>query len=172
MRLDAMILVFWILSFKQTFSLSSFTFFKRLFSSYSLSAIRVLSSAYLRLLIFLIQSCFQLAFHLAWHFAWCILHINYVSKVTIYSFDILLFQFWTNFHFMQLYNFSRLLSISCLTKLWLHICILEHILHPTVCTAHPTYFYIAPTIQVAISFFSLSMSLWNLKKNYIKLQFS
>ena len=41
------------LSFKPTFSLSSFTFIKRLFSSSSLSAIRVVSSAYLRLLIFL-----------------------------------------------------------------------------------------------------------------------
>ena len=41
------------LSFKATFSLSSFTFIKRLFSSSSLSAIRVVSSAYLRLLIFL-----------------------------------------------------------------------------------------------------------------------
>ena len=50
---DAMILVFWMLSFKPTFSLSSFTFIKRLFSSSSLSAIRVVSSAYLRLLIFL-----------------------------------------------------------------------------------------------------------------------
>ena len=50
---DAMILVFWVLSFKPTFSLSSFIFIKRLFSSFSLSAIRVVSSAYLRLLIFL-----------------------------------------------------------------------------------------------------------------------
>ena len=50
---DAMILVFWMLSFKPTFSLSSFTFTKRLLSS-SLSAIRVVSSAYLRLLIFLL----------------------------------------------------------------------------------------------------------------------
>ena len=50
---DAMILVFWMLSFKPTFSLSSYTFIKRLFSSSSLSAIRVVSSAYLRLLIFL-----------------------------------------------------------------------------------------------------------------------
>src|SRR5574337_52012 len=41
------------LSFKPTFSLSSFTFIKRLLSSSSLSAIRVVSSAYLRLLIFL-----------------------------------------------------------------------------------------------------------------------
>ena len=50
---DAMILVFWMLSFRPTFSLSSFIFIKRLLSSSSLSAIRVVSSAYLRLLIFL-----------------------------------------------------------------------------------------------------------------------
>ena len=37
---DAMILVFWLLSFKPTFWLSPFTFIKRLFSSSSLSAIR------------------------------------------------------------------------------------------------------------------------------------
>ena len=54
MGLDAMILVFWMLNFKPTFSLSSFPFINRLFSSSSLSAIRVVSSAYLRLLIFLL----------------------------------------------------------------------------------------------------------------------
>ena len=48
---DAMILVFWMLSFKLDFSLFSFTL-KRLSSSSSLSAIRVVSSAYLRFLIF------------------------------------------------------------------------------------------------------------------------
>ena len=48
---DAMIVVFWMLSFKPTFSLSSFTFLKRLFSSSLLSAIRVVSSAYLKLYI-------------------------------------------------------------------------------------------------------------------------
>ena len=53
MGLDAMMLVLWMLSFKLAFSLSSFTFIKRLFSSSLLSAIRVVSSAYLRLLIFL-----------------------------------------------------------------------------------------------------------------------
>ena len=47
---DAMILVFWMLSCKP---LSSFTFIKRLFSSSSFSAIRVVSSAYLRLSTFL-----------------------------------------------------------------------------------------------------------------------
>ena len=51
---DAMILIFWMLSFNQIFSLSSFTFIKRLFSSSSHSAIRVVSSAYLRLLTFLL----------------------------------------------------------------------------------------------------------------------
>ena len=50
---DVMILVFWMLSFMSAFSLSSFTLIKRLFSCSSLSAIRVVSSAYLRLLIFL-----------------------------------------------------------------------------------------------------------------------
>ena len=70
MGLDAMIFVFWMLSFKPTFSLSSFTFIKRLFSSSSLSAIRVVSSACLRLLLFLsailIPACASssLAFHM------------------------------------------------------------------------------------------------------------
>ena len=53
MGLDAMIFTFWMLSFNLSFSLSSFTFIKRLLSSF-LSAIRVVSFAYLRLLIFLL----------------------------------------------------------------------------------------------------------------------
>ena len=53
LRTASMILLFWMLSFKPAFSLVSFTFIKRLFSSSSLSAIRVGSSAYLELLIFL-----------------------------------------------------------------------------------------------------------------------
>ena len=54
MRPDAMIFIFWMLSFKPAFPLSSFTLNKRLFSSSSLSAISVLTSAYLRLLMFLL----------------------------------------------------------------------------------------------------------------------
>jgi len=67
---DAMILVFGMFTFSPVFSLSSFTFIKMLFSSSSLSAIRVVSSAYLRLLIFLlailIPACASssLAFHM------------------------------------------------------------------------------------------------------------
>ena len=61
MEPDAMIFVFWMVSFRPAFSLSSFTLIKRLFSSSSLSAIRGVSYAYLRLLIFppaiLIPAC-------------------------------------------------------------------------------------------------------------------
>ena len=51
---DAMIFIFWMLSFKPAFSVCSFTFINRLFSSSLLFAIRVVSSAYLRLLRFLL----------------------------------------------------------------------------------------------------------------------
>ena len=61
MGLNAMILVFWKMSFKPIFSPSSLTFIKRLFSSL-LSAIRVASSVYLRLLIFLPANNLSLTF--------------------------------------------------------------------------------------------------------------
>ena len=56
---DVMIFIFWILSFRPVSSLSSFIFIKRLFSYSSLSAIRVVSSAYLRLFLsaILIPAC-------------------------------------------------------------------------------------------------------------------
>ena len=87
----------WALSqlFHSPFSLSSRGFF----SSSSLSAIRVVSPAYLKLLIFLpailIPACasFSPAFHMMY------LHISYISRVTIYSLDILLFLFGTSFLF-------------------------------------------------------------------------
>ena len=69
MGLYVMIFVLWMLSFKPAFSLSSFTFIKRLFSSSSLSAIRVVS-AHLRSLIFLLAiliptfASSRLAFHM------------------------------------------------------------------------------------------------------------
>ena len=71
MELDAKILVVWMWSFKLSFSLSSFTLIKRFFSSSSLSAIRVVSFAYLRLLIFLLAILFKLVAYAAWHLAWC-----------------------------------------------------------------------------------------------------
>ena len=93
---DAMIFVFWILRFKLAFSLFSFTFIKRLFSFSLLSAIRVVSSAYLRLLIFLPASLVPASASSAWHLAWCPLHRSEINRVTIYSLDILLSQFGTS----------------------------------------------------------------------------
>ena len=68
MRPDAMILVFWKLSFTPSFSLSSFNFIKRLFSSSSLSAIRVMSSEYLRLLILLLAILIPAYASFSWAF--------------------------------------------------------------------------------------------------------
>ena len=100
MEPDAMILVFsLVLSFKPAVPLSSSTLIKKLCSSSSLSAIIVVSSAYLRLLIFLpailIPACAScsLAFLMK-----CSAHkLN--EQVTIYSLDVLLSQFWTSLLF-------------------------------------------------------------------------
>ena len=42
------------------------------------------------------QAWFQLEIHPAWHFTWCTLHTSLISRVTIYSLDVLLSQFWTS----------------------------------------------------------------------------
>ena len=92
MGLDAMILIFRMLSFKPTFSLSSFTFIKVLFSSSSLSAIRVVSSAYLKLLILLLVILILV-------YASSSLAFLMINRVTIYSLDIFLFLFGTSLLF-------------------------------------------------------------------------
>ena len=70
---DAMIFVFWMLSFKSDFSLSSFTFIKRLFHFSSLPAIRVVHIwGYWY---FSLKSWFQLVLHPSQHFSWCTLHM-------------------------------------------------------------------------------------------------
>ena len=89
---DAMILGFQMLSFKPAFSLSSFTLIKRLFSSSLLSATRVVSSAYLRLLVFflaiLIPACNSSS--LAFHMMYSAYTLNKQSNN--YSLDVLLSQ--------------------------------------------------------------------------------
>ena len=65
----------WMLSFKYTFSFSSFTFIKRLFSS-SLSAIRWYHLHIWGYWYFSWQSWFQFVLHLAQRFSWCILNIS------------------------------------------------------------------------------------------------
>ena len=99
MGLDAMIFVFYMLSFKPSFSLSSFTFIKRLFSSSSLSAIRVVSSAYLRLLIFLpaILIPAYASSSPAFLMIYCTYKLN--KQGDNISLDILLFLFGTNLLF-------------------------------------------------------------------------
>ena len=72
---DAMILLFWMLGFKPTFSLFSFTFINRLISSL-LSAIRVVSSAYLSLLVFLPAILIPACASSSTAFLWCTLHIS------------------------------------------------------------------------------------------------
>ena len=73
---DVMILVFWMLNFKPAFSLFSFIFIKRLFSSSSLEwyHLRIWGCWY-----FSLQSWFQLVSHPAQHFAWCTLHVYVIS---------------------------------------------------------------------------------------------
>ena len=91
---DDMILVFWMLSFKSGFSLSSFTLIKRLFSSSSFPATQVVSSAYLRLLILLlailIPACASSSP------AFLTMYSAYKLRVTMYSLEVLLSQFGTN----------------------------------------------------------------------------
>ena len=87
------------LSFKSAFSLSSFILLKGLLSSSSLSAIRVISSAYLSLLIFLQQSWFWLVIHPVQHLTRWTLHL--------YGLVVLLFQFWTS----QFFNVRLLLLL-------------------------------------------------------------
>ena len=101
MGLDAMILVSWMLSFKPTFSLSSFNFIKRLFSSSSLYAVRVVSSAYLRWLIFLPAILIPACASSSPVFLMSTLHISWISRVTIYSLDVLLFLFGTSLFHLQ-----------------------------------------------------------------------
>ena len=69
-------LPFWMLSFKPAFSLSSFTFTKRLFNSSSFSAIKVVSSEYLRLVIFLLEILILACDSSTQHFMWCTLHVS------------------------------------------------------------------------------------------------
>ena len=69
--------LFFELNFKPAFSFSSFTLIKRLFSFSLLSAIRVVSSAYLRLLIFLLEILISAYDSFSSHFTWCTLNVHH-----------------------------------------------------------------------------------------------
>ena len=70
MGLDAVTSGFQMLSFKPTLSLSSLIFIKRLFSSSFISAIRVVSLAYLRIYIFYMYIHIYVCMHM--HICICI----------------------------------------------------------------------------------------------------
>ena len=114
------------LSFKLVFSLSSFTFIKRLFSSSSLSVIRMVSSAYLRLLMFLLGSLIpacassSLAFHMMysayklnkqgdniqpWHTPFPIWNQSVVPCLNITK--------WKHLYLMQVFANSNFPLVSC-----------------------------------------------------------
>ena len=91
-------LVLQMLSFKPALSLSFFIFIKRLFSS-SLSAMRVVSFAYLRLLIFL--HAILIPAYISSSPAFLVIYSAYKlnKQVTVYSLDILLSWFVTSLLF-------------------------------------------------------------------------
>ena len=104
------------LSFKPGFSFSSFLFMKRLFSSSSISARRVVSSAYLRLSIFL-PTILILGFESsspARHMMYSAYKLS--SRVTIYSLDVLLSQFETSllFHVCRSMFSSNCCFLTCI----------------------------------------------------------
>ena len=120
---DAMILVFWMLSFKPTFSLSSFTFIKRLFSSSSLSAIRVVLSAYMGYWYFSRQfSALQTFFNCNWsvpgttridkYFKY---HLTINLSHTFSSFQCLCIYFLCN---LNLISFVPILTATLCCTLW------------------------------------------------------
>ena len=80
------------LRFKPGFSLSSFAFIKRLFSSSSLSAVRVVSSTYLKLLVFPLAVLIPAydSSSLAFHIMYSAYNLN--KQGTIYSLEVLLSQ--------------------------------------------------------------------------------
>ena len=89
MGVDAMILVFLMFSLKPALSLASFTLFKRFFSSFLLSAIRVVSFAYLRLLMFLLPVLIPVVTHPALAFL-VMCSVYSLNRVTVDSPAILL----------------------------------------------------------------------------------
>ena len=85
MEPDAMIFVFWMLSFKPAFLLSCFIFTKKLFSSSSLSVTKVVLSAYLRLLIFLPAILISACVSSSLAFSWCTLQKNAQTTAQLHS---------------------------------------------------------------------------------------
>ena len=107
---DAMILVFWMFSFKPMLPLSSITFKKK----GSLVPLHFLPQGWCHLHIwgywcFSQQSWFQPVLHPAWHFAWCTLHI--MEKEMATHFSILAWRIPWTIHSMES-DTTELLSLT------------------------------------------------------------
>ena len=127
MWLDAMIFAFWMLSFKPAFLLSSFTLTKKLFRSSLLSAIRVISSTYLRLWYFFWQSWFRLVIHschlLLDHVQFTLIHApNIPDSHSLLFLTASDFTFTTrlSFHYFPYHNWAWFCYTSAfaMTRLW------------------------------------------------------
>ena len=103
--------------FKPAFSLSSFTFIKRLFSSL-LSAIRVVSYAYLRLSTFLLAILIPACALSSPAFQQC--HPAYLTytQSTTYGLDILLSQVWTRRQWVDLFKALKEKHINKESSWW------------------------------------------------------
>ena len=97
--------------FGANFSVSSFIFIKRLFSS-SLSAISGIICISVVFDISPWQTWFQLVSHPAQHFVWCPVHRSKMSRVTIHSLDTLLFLLRTSLFSMSISNCCFLTCIQ------------------------------------------------------------
>ena len=102
---SAMIFVFWMLSFKPTFSLSAFTFIKRLFSSSSLSAIytALIFCVYVfpPFLLISLGSCSRLSVEFTVNKFWNL-------SVLSFSFFCMYFFFWILFSFLVIMNYAAM----------------------------------------------------------------
>ena len=105
MGLNAMILFFWMLSFKPAFSFSSFTSSRGCLISLHFQPLCWCQVHIWGYWYFSQQSWFQLELHPAWNFTWCTLHRSYINRVTIYSLDVLLSQ--SNYCFLAYKQISQ-----------------------------------------------------------------
>ena len=98
------------IEFQASFFNLLFPLIKRLRSSSSFSAIRVRCHLHIwGCWYFFWQSWFQLEIHPAQHFTWYTLHTSSISRVTMYSLDVLFSQFWTSplFHVLTWIQVSQ-----------------------------------------------------------------
>ena len=154
------ILVFWVLSFKPAFSLSSFTLIKRFFSYYSLLPLEWYHLYIWGCWYFSWQSWFQLVSHPGQHFAWYTLHLSWISRVTIYILDVFFSQFWTNALSMSGSNYCFLTCIQVFQETGKVICDSHLFMNfPQFVVIHTLGFSLVNEVEVVAFWNSLAFSI-------------